>query len=107
MATHESNIRCWCGRYALEWVSFTEKNPGRRFMRCSNRIVGCGFWEWLDEPVSPPVRSIRRDKLKQAERKVKILYALLLLCIFIVMMLVFGSGNVDDCTCKCNYGVLD
>ncbi|GAA0145575.1 hypothetical protein LIER_42869 [Lithospermum erythrorhizon] len=75
---HESNIKCWCGRYAIVWVTFTEKNPGRRFVRCADRVHGCQFWEWLDEPVSSLARSVMSEKLKKAERRNWILGSLLL-----------------------------
>ncbi|GAA0149991.1 hypothetical protein LIER_09027 [Lithospermum erythrorhizon] len=49
MAPHESNIRCWCGRYALEWVNFTEKNPGRSWVEAPSSVAGAG----CDEDVNP------------------------------------------------------
>ncbi|GAA0156466.1 hypothetical protein LIER_13963 [Lithospermum erythrorhizon] len=66
MGLHESDIKCWCGTYDVEWVSFTEKNPGRRFVRCADRVCGCQFWEWIDEPVSNRVRFVMSEKLEKA-----------------------------------------
>ena len=70
----ESEILCRCGKRSIEFVSFTEKNPGRRFVKCSSRYRSCGFWEWVEEPISPLVRSVMEVKAKKAtEKKVKCL----------------------------------
>ncbi|GAA0139947.1 hypothetical protein LIER_35164 [Lithospermum erythrorhizon] len=103
MALQESNIRC-CGRYALEWVSFIEKNPGKRFVRCADRVGGYRFWEWIDDLVPPLARSVMDDKLKRAERKVKILGLFLLLCLSVVNLLLYGVGSSEDCISNCSCG---
>ena len=71
-----SDVSCRCGRSAMEWVSFTHKNPGRRFVRCAIPVRNCGFWEWIDDPISPLVRSAMDANVKKAEKKVKILVVL-------------------------------
>ena len=96
MAPYESSIRCRCNRNALEWVSLTEKNPGRRFVKCANG--GCRFWEWLEEPISPLVRSVMDDNLKKSQRRVKMLFTTLLCCFVLIFYLV-KNGNGDSCKC--------
>lgn len=102
MGPHESDVMCWCGRPAVEWVSFTEKNPGRRFVRCANRVRGCRFWEWVDEPVSPLVRSVMSENLKKAEGRITVLSLILVFLFAIVVFLVFGRDCAEDFTCNCN-----
>ncbi|KAL8539780.1 hypothetical protein ACS0TY_001401 [Phlomoides rotata] len=59
----EANVVCYCGKKALIRTSWTDQNPGRRFLCCVNsriRIIssyiyflrwrreGCVFWKWED-----------------------------------------------------------
>ena len=97
MTPFESSIMCRCGRNALEWVSFTDKNPGRRFVKCANG--GCKFWEWIDEPVSPLVRSVVDEKLTKSQKRVKLLFVLLLCCLVLIIQL-FKNCNGGGCNCK-------
>ena len=61
---------------AMEWVSFTHKNPGRTFVRCANPVRNCGFWEWIGDLISILVRSAMDANVKKSEKKVKILVVL-------------------------------
>ena len=70
-----SVVRCRCGRHAMEWVSFTQKNHGRRFLRYANRVGTYGFWEWIDDPIPNLVRFAMDANVKKAE-KVNILLPL-------------------------------
>ncbi|GAA0184938.1 hypothetical protein LIER_32226 [Lithospermum erythrorhizon] len=94
-----------CGRNAMEWVSFTKKNPGRRFVRCAYRVFSCRFWEWIDDPVSPLVCKVMQVKAQSGEMKVKVLATIVLSCLVVIVFLVtFGSTNV---VCSCNCGSKD
>ena len=97
-------MKCRCGRNALEWVSFTQKNPGRRFVRCANRLRSCGFWEWIDDPISPLVRSAMDSNVKKAEKKVKILGFALVSVVGILLYVLMGRVG-DECKCNCNIGL--
>ncbi|GAA0147041.1 hypothetical protein LIER_06840 [Lithospermum erythrorhizon] len=101
MGPHKSDIKFWCGRYDVKWVSFTEKDPGRRFVRYADRVRGCRFCEWIDELVSPLVKSIMSEKLEKDERKVWILEILMVICVSIVM---FSLFSLESPTWNCNYG---
>ncbi|KAG9143985.1 hypothetical protein Leryth_013879, partial [Lithospermum erythrorhizon] len=81
-------IKCRCDNYAVEFVSFTEKNPGRRFVKCANGVYGCGFWEWIDEPISPLVVSVMEARLKKTETRVKMLGVSTTICVVIIILLV-------------------
>ena len=106
MAPRLSELKCRCGRNALEWVSFTHKNPGRRFVRCSNRLRSCGYWEWIDDPISPLVRSAMDANVKKAEKKFKILgFALVLVLGLLFIVLMGGKG--EECKCSCNFGMYE
>ncbi|KMT06315.1 hypothetical protein BVRB_7g159980 [Beta vulgaris subsp. vulgaris] len=53
MAERES-ITCHCTLPVARRTSWTEKNPGRRFMSCKfyeheTEWRGCGFFRWIDE----------------------------------------------------------
>ncbi|GAA0152603.1 hypothetical protein LIER_11042 [Lithospermum erythrorhizon] len=73
MAPQMSEMKCRCGRNAMEWVSFIQKNSGRRFVRCANRVTPCRFWKWIDDPVSPLVPSAMDLNVKKSQRIVKFL----------------------------------
>ena len=90
----------------MEWVSFTHKNPGRRFVRCANPVRNCGFWEWIDDPISPLVRSVMDANVKKAEKKVKIL-GFVLVVVICILIVVLRGGKVDACKCNCNFGMYE
>ncbi|CAH1413356.1 unnamed protein product [Lactuca virosa] len=42
---------CGCGRPVRMWMTWTLKNPGRRFLGCTNyndEYINCGFFCWID-----------------------------------------------------------
>ncbi|KAG9147213.1 hypothetical protein Leryth_018190 [Lithospermum erythrorhizon] len=45
----------------MEWVSYTQKNPGERFVQMSN---------WIDDPVPPLVCHAMDMNMKKLEKKV-------------------------------------
>ncbi|XP_060973823.1 uncharacterized protein LOC133039487 [Cannabis sativa] len=48
-------VKCRCRppKRSMIFTSWTDANPGRRFMRCPlyNQVGGCKFWEWYDPPM--------------------------------------------------------
>ncbi|KAL5577050.1 hypothetical protein UlMin_018749 [Ulmus minor] len=44
---------CFCGRNLRCFTSWTDSNPGRRFLGCPNfrGEVKCGFFRWYDPPI--------------------------------------------------------
>ena len=60
----------------MEKVSWTEYNPGRKFLTCANGgqigLGGCGFFQWSEEEMNARTKStnnglIRCLKLKDDE----------------------------------------
>ncbi|MFS7907771.1 hypothetical protein Hanom_Chr01g00075231 [Helianthus anomalus] len=60
-----SNAVCSCGAATCIRTSWTEANPGRRFLCCTD---GCGLLRWIEPPVSCP-RYLMRLKAKEAEAR--------------------------------------
>ena len=53
---------CACGLVPREWVSRTETNPGRRFLRCPMpRGRQCEYFRWMDGADEAPVLSGRAN----------------------------------------------
>ncbi|KAF5781350.1 hypothetical protein HanRHA438_Chr11g0495531 [Helianthus annuus] len=50
-ATVRSNAVCSCGAATCIRTSWTEANPGRRFLCCTD---GCGLLRWIEPPISCP-----------------------------------------------------
>ena len=98
---YESAVKCWCGKNALEYVSFTEKNPGRRFVKCRSSFRKCAFWEWIDDPLPPLVRSVIDVKVKKAEKKVRV-YQVLLIVWSLILLFVVIRVKGDECNCNCS-----
>ena len=70
-------------------------------MKCSSRYRSCGFWEWVEEPISPLVRSVMEVKAKKAtEKKVKCLAIVIFFCCVVILLLMW-KGKVADCNCSC------
>ncbi|KAL8464320.1 hypothetical protein ACS0TY_034010 [Phlomoides rotata] len=48
-----SNVRCWCGIHVVQCTSWSDANPGRRFMNCEFSMTGndCKFFQWIDDPM--------------------------------------------------------
>lgn len=47
---------CYCGSVASIRTSWSEVNPGRRFVHCPNKSIdgrhGCNYFDWVDGPVN-------------------------------------------------------
>lgn len=49
-----SHHSCHCGDVAPIMMSWTDDNPGRRFVGCCNFKRGkCKFFKWIDDPCTP------------------------------------------------------
>uniref|UniRef100_A0A8R7QXY0 GRF-type domain-containing protein n=1 Tax=Triticum urartu TaxID=4572 RepID=A0A8R7QXY0_TRIUA len=53
---YEPSVNCYCSRKASLLTSWTDANPGRRYLCCS-RAMRCGFWRWFDPRASPTLGS--------------------------------------------------
>ncbi|XP_055962459.1 uncharacterized protein LOC126657654 [Mercurialis annua] len=57
---------CFCGRGARVFVSWTDKNPGRRFFRCADKQGSqCKYFSWIDDIYSEHINhlliTLKRD----------------------------------------------
>lgn len=55
--SEDSQIKCNCGLPVGRRTSWTERNPGRRFMSCKfyepeSEWRGCNFFKWVDEDMT-------------------------------------------------------
>ncbi|KAL2529157.1 uncharacterized protein Fot_21758 [Forsythia ovata] len=62
---------CMCGRNATMRTSWTENNPGRRFLGCSfyGRPDTCDYFKWVDPIVHPRYKSVINGLLMNANHK--------------------------------------
>ncbi|XP_057784257.1 uncharacterized protein LOC131001696 [Salvia miltiorrhiza] len=63
MATPDSLPECTCKLRVEMKMSRTHLNPGRRFLRCSNKEKQCGFFEWVDPEIKPRNQDDDAEKL--------------------------------------------
>ncbi|KAJ1279086.1 hypothetical protein BS78_04G128500 [Paspalum vaginatum] len=42
-------------------ISWSDTNPGMRFLKCATRVVGCDFWYWVDKPHEEFLRQLLVD----------------------------------------------
>ena len=78
----EATEMCFCNKVSVVKTSWTNRNPGRRFLSCGKRN-GCSFFIWIDPPMCNRARMIipgllRRltemeEDIKRAKRREKIL----------------------------------
>ncbi|KAM0002549.1 hypothetical protein Hdeb2414_s0323g00867921 [Helianthus debilis subsp. tardiflorus] len=65
--TARSNALCSCGASICIRTSWTEANPGRHFLCCSDK---CGLLRWLEPPVScPRCERVVRALLRSSKHK--------------------------------------
>ncbi|KAG2610285.1 hypothetical protein PVAP13_4KG179433 [Panicum virgatum] len=59
---YEPSVLCQCGRKAGLWISWSNDNPGRRYLKCYNaHSGGCNFMGWFEGPVHKFVRGLLID----------------------------------------------
>ncbi|CAN1184297.1 hypothetical protein LINPERHAP2_LOCUS36890, partial [Linum perenne] len=53
---------CLCGETTIITTSWTEENPGRRFLSCKrrrSRMNGhCNYFAWADPPMQPRAKVV-------------------------------------------------
>ncbi|KAG8363373.1 hypothetical protein BUALT_Bualt19G0015600 [Buddleja alternifolia] len=62
---------CYCKKTPCLQTSWTDDNPGRRFIGCENwKNGGCNFFRWFDPPMCPRsmvvIPELRREKSRVA-----------------------------------------
>ena len=60
-------VTCHCDLPAPLWVSWSNRNPGRRFFSCQLFEMGCSFFRWYDPKMSPRAKHIILS-LRDSER---------------------------------------
>ncbi|KAK3157668.1 hypothetical protein QOZ80_2AG0125840 [Eleusine coracana subsp. coracana] len=59
---YDPPVFCHCGQKAALWISWSDDNPGRRYMKCYRaREGGCDLYEWYEGPVDPFVSTLLVD----------------------------------------------
>ncbi|CAL4917636.1 unnamed protein product [Urochloa decumbens] len=70
---------CKCGKKAARWISWSDDNPGRRYLTClRRRLGGCDLWIWAENSTTTPfVRQLLVDlrdmvwRLKRERREMQ------------------------------------
>ncbi|TVU04599.1 hypothetical protein EJB05_47718, partial [Eragrostis curvula] len=59
---YEPPIECKCKKKAAMWISWSDDNPGRRYLKCFKaRDGGCDFIGWFEGPHHPFVQTLLID----------------------------------------------
>uniref|UniRef100_A0A8I6WYH1 GRF-type domain-containing protein n=1 Tax=Hordeum vulgare subsp. vulgare TaxID=112509 RepID=A0A8I6WYH1_HORVV len=61
---YEATGDCWCAckHKGARWISWSNNNPGRRYLKCQrSRVGGCDWFKWFDEPTTPFLRQLLVD----------------------------------------------
>ncbi|CAO2198948.1 unnamed protein product [Urochloa humidicola] len=59
---YEPAVFCHCRMKAALWISWSDDNPGRRYLKCFRaRHGGCQFVRWFEGPWHPFVQSLLVD----------------------------------------------
>ncbi|CAO2183284.1 unnamed protein product [Urochloa humidicola] len=59
---YEPPVYCHCGRKAALWISWSDENPGRRYLKCFRaREGGCSLIRWYEGPYNPFVQTLLVD----------------------------------------------
>ncbi|WOH13113.1 hypothetical protein DCAR_0832622 [Daucus carota subsp. sativus] len=61
------NQQCLCGSWAVEKTSWTEYNPGRKFLTCVNGR--CNFFKWSEPEFDARSKSIINGLLRRLKGK--------------------------------------
>ncbi|KAL2485827.1 GRF zinc finger containing protein [Abeliophyllum distichum] len=61
--------RCYCGVHCVLKTSWTDENPGRRFLGCPNfrEGGGCNYFDWIDPPIPNRKKSTFLSLLRRNE----------------------------------------
>ncbi|KAL2521550.1 uncharacterized protein Fot_25473 [Forsythia ovata] len=89
---------CMCRRSATMRTSWTENNPGRRFLECSfyGRSDACNYFKWVNPLVQTRYKSIINGLLRNANHKDelvkklqrKLIYHRIVLAMIVMVVLV-------------------
>ncbi|KAM7511120.1 hypothetical protein LguiB_009995 [Lonicera macranthoides] len=96
---------CFCGYPSILKTSWTDSNPGRRFLGCSRfgSQHGCGFFLWIDPPMC--ARSLQiisgllrrtsnlQDMIERVKRREKWPWVLLCFSWVIIFFLTFRNNS--------------
>ncbi|KAL2480383.1 GRF zinc finger containing protein [Abeliophyllum distichum] len=63
------DCRCYCGVHYVLKTSWTDENPCRRFLGCSNYRDGngCNYFDWIDPPILNRKKSTFLSLLRRNE----------------------------------------
>ncbi|KAI5000900.1 hypothetical protein ZWY2020_010859 [Hordeum vulgare] len=53
---YEPTEDCWCAckHKGARWISWSNNNPGHRYLKCQrSRVGGCDWFKWFDDPTMP------------------------------------------------------
>ncbi|WCJ33404.1 hypothetical protein M5689_014770 [Euphorbia peplus] len=76
MGTVNGKNSCKCGDFAVERVSWTSANPGRRFFGCKHYETtkpSCGYHSWIDEQAPRHYRNVMNGLLNDLKEKDRII----------------------------------
>ncbi|KAJ4810504.1 GRF zinc finger protein [Rhynchospora pubera] len=91
---------CYCNELAVLKTSWTEANPGRRFLGCRNYEISrsCGYFFWYDAPVQDHAKvvingllrrlnNLEREKEVQESKERRLIVVIVILVAFILYLL--------------------
>ncbi|XP_019160101.1 PREDICTED: uncharacterized protein LOC109156721 [Ipomoea nil] len=112
---------CQCGNQVVLRMSWTDRNPGRRFWQCSEFGQGgngCGFFDWADPPMCSRAISIIPELLKRINRdkeeieklkamlevatKTNVVLSMKYKCCKFAIVIIFAIGFVVHVFSKCS-----
>ncbi|CAN6197224.1 unnamed protein product [Urochloa humidicola] len=69
---YEPVVLCKCGVKAARWISWSNDNPGRRYLKCFFAWAGgCDFWKWYENNMATPFIAQLLVDLRDAVRSLK------------------------------------
>ena len=91
-------VVCRCGSPAIKLTSWTVRNPGRQFWRCSRSGTNCGFIGWVDPPMCPRaivgipglLRAMNRLEIEVWKMKMLLLVSWIKISVLLVNVGVMG-----------------